>query len=116
MGRLDLIIPDDIERELRIELINRFGGKKGDLSRAVAEAIEMWINSPPLQESTIEDLKKTAMNLELLPSEREKATKMLSGLGKAALPALNEISKNQGLLPSQREMALDEIDRILKGV
>lgn len=36
-------IPDDLERKLRLKVIERFGGKKGDLSRAVEEAIKNWV-------------------------------------------------------------------------
>jgi hypothetical protein len=32
-----------LEKQLRIKTVERFGGKKGDLSRAVEEAIKKWI-------------------------------------------------------------------------
>jgi len=43
MGRLCVDISDDLERKFRIKVIERLGGKKGDLSRAVEEAIRKWI-------------------------------------------------------------------------
>jgi len=43
MGRICVDIPNDLERKLRLKVIERFGGKKGDLSRAVEEAIREWI-------------------------------------------------------------------------
>ena len=43
MGRICVDIPDDLERNLRLKVIERFGGKKGDLSRAVEEAIRKWV-------------------------------------------------------------------------
>lgn len=43
MGRINVDIPDDLEKELRFKTVQRFGGKKGDLSRAVEEAIKTWI-------------------------------------------------------------------------
>ena len=43
MGRLCIDISDDLERKFRIKVIERLGGKKGDLSRAVEEAIRKWI-------------------------------------------------------------------------
>jgi len=43
MGRICVDIPDDLERKLRLKVIERFGGKKGDLSRAVEEAIKKWV-------------------------------------------------------------------------
>jgi hypothetical protein len=43
MGRITVEVPDELERKLRFKTIDRFGGKKGDLSRAVEEAIEKWV-------------------------------------------------------------------------
>jgi len=43
MGRICVDIPDDLEKRLRLKVIERFGGKKGDLSRAVIEAIKDWV-------------------------------------------------------------------------
>lgn len=43
MGRLDVIIDDKVLEELRIKTVRRFGGKKGDLSKAVEEAIINWL-------------------------------------------------------------------------
>ena len=44
MGRISVDLPDELEKQLRFKTIERFGGKKGDLSRAVQEAIKTWIN------------------------------------------------------------------------
>ena len=43
MGRISVAISEELERELRFKTIERFGGKKGDLSRAVEEAIKTWV-------------------------------------------------------------------------
>ncbi|MDQ1281467.1 MAG: 6 protein [Thermoproteota archaeon] len=43
MGRISADIPDELEKKLRFKTIERFGGKKGDLSRAVEEAVRTWI-------------------------------------------------------------------------
>jgi hypothetical protein len=40
MGRISVAISDELEKSLRFKTIERFGGKKGDLSRAVEEAIK----------------------------------------------------------------------------
>ena len=42
MGRISVDIPDELEKQLRFKTIERFGGKKGDLSKAVEEAIRTW--------------------------------------------------------------------------
>jgi hypothetical protein len=36
-------LPGELEKQLRLKTVERFGGKKGDLSRAVEEAIKTWI-------------------------------------------------------------------------
>jgi len=43
MGRIGVDISDELEKKLRFKTIERFGGRKGDLSRAVEEAVETWV-------------------------------------------------------------------------
>lgn len=43
MGRINVELPDELEKKLRFKTIERFGGKKGDLSRAVEEAVKTWV-------------------------------------------------------------------------
>ena len=44
LGRINVDISDELEKQLRIKTVERFGGKKGDLSRAVQAAVKTWIN------------------------------------------------------------------------
>jgi len=43
MGRISVELSDELEKKLRFKTIERFGGRKGDLSKAVEEAIETWV-------------------------------------------------------------------------
>jgi Arc/MetJ-type ribon-helix-helix transcriptional regulator len=43
LGRISVDLPDELEKQLRIKTVERFGGKKGDLSKAIEEAIKMWL-------------------------------------------------------------------------
>ncbi len=43
MGRVSVDLPDELEKKLRMKTVERFGGKKGDLSRAVEDAIKIWV-------------------------------------------------------------------------
>lgn len=43
MGRISVALSDELEKKLRFKTIERFGGKKGDLSKAIEEAIETWV-------------------------------------------------------------------------
>lgn len=45
LGRITAVIPDDLEKKLRLEALETFGGRKGDLSRAVEDAIKKWVSS-----------------------------------------------------------------------
>jgi hypothetical protein len=43
MGRISVTLSDDLEKELRFKTIERFGGRKGDLTKAVEEAVKTWV-------------------------------------------------------------------------
>jgi hypothetical protein len=43
MGRISVALSDELEKQLRFKTIEKFGGKKGDLTRAVEEAVKTWI-------------------------------------------------------------------------
>ena len=43
MGRINVELSDELEKELRLKTVERFGGKKGDLSRAVEKAVKTWV-------------------------------------------------------------------------
>lgn len=43
MGRINVELPDELERKLRFKTIEKFGGKKGDLTRAIEEAVNKWV-------------------------------------------------------------------------
>ena len=43
MGRISVNLPDGLEKKLRLKTIEMFGGRKGDLSKAVEEAVKTWV-------------------------------------------------------------------------
>jgi len=43
MGRICVELSDELEKQLRFRTVEKFGGKKGDLTRAVEEAVKTWI-------------------------------------------------------------------------
>ena len=43
MGRMTIIIPDKIEKELRVKVAEKYGGKKGALGEAITDAIQKWL-------------------------------------------------------------------------
>jgi hypothetical protein len=45
MGRISVDLPAELEKQLRTKTVERFGGKKGDLSKAVEQAVKTWISN-----------------------------------------------------------------------
>jgi hypothetical protein len=43
MARLNIMLPDDLAKELRLQAIELYDGEKGALSRAIAEAVRLWL-------------------------------------------------------------------------
>ena len=43
MGRINVELSDELDKKLRFKTIERFGGKKGDLSKAIEEAVRRWV-------------------------------------------------------------------------
>ena len=46
MGKINLVISDDIDKKFREEVFKRKGMKKGNLTEALEEAMLMWIKNP----------------------------------------------------------------------
>ena len=45
MGRISVDLPNELEKQLRLKTVERFGGKKGDLSKAVEQAVKTWVSN-----------------------------------------------------------------------
>ncbi len=43
MGRMQIVLSDDLEKEFREEVFKRMGMKKGNVSLAVEDAVKQWI-------------------------------------------------------------------------
>jgi hypothetical protein len=56
LAELHLVLPDDVVRELRVRAVQMYGGEKGALSKAVAEAIRLW-----LRQKEKKDCRKTRL-------------------------------------------------------
>lgn len=107
MGKLNVIIQDDVDQRFREEVFKRKGMKKGNLTEALEEAMTLWTTRP-----TVEKLKAQATNGSLLVSEREEATNLLGQMGDGAIDALIDVSQCTRLLVSERNNAR----KVLKGI
>jgi len=45
MGRIDVILPDDLEEEFRMEVAKELGMRRGNLTLALQEAVRLWIEA-----------------------------------------------------------------------
>ena len=43
MGRIDVILPDNLEEEFRTEVFKSKGMKKGNITAAIIDAIRIWM-------------------------------------------------------------------------
>ena len=46
MGKLNVKVREDLDNKFRKEVFNRKGMKKGNLTKAIEEAMLLWINVP----------------------------------------------------------------------
>ncbi len=44
MGRIDIILPDDLEDKLKMEAGKRLGAKRGAFTEAIKDAIGLWLD------------------------------------------------------------------------
>jgi len=44
MANLNVPISDELYAKLKMEIVRRTGGKKGDLKNAIEEAIKLWLS------------------------------------------------------------------------
>ena len=51
MGRMYIVLSDETERRLRLAVVTVFGGKKGDLSNAIEEAVKQWLSKNASRQS-----------------------------------------------------------------
>ena len=109
MGRIDAVIDDELEQRVKIEVIKRYGGKKGDLTRAIEEALRGWVDV-----DFVGKLKAQATNSRLLVTEREEAVRMLGKLGYPALDALMEVANAPHLIVTERDLAREMAKRVLE--
>jgi len=52
MGRIDVILGDDLEKEFRMAVAKELGMKKGNLTVAIEDAIRQWVEAKRKREKT----------------------------------------------------------------
>jgi hypothetical protein len=109
MARIDAVIPDVLAKRLRITVAQRFGGKKGDLSKGLIEAIEAWVESDEAAK-VAKSLSKTVRDTKSPSSVKEQAVVALAKTGAAGLELLAQIGADHDVPEAVRTQALKAID------
>ena len=66
MGRIDVILPDELEHKLRMEAGRRLGAKRGAFTEAITDAIALWLQ---------DEVKATEIRKKAEAEEKKKVTK-----------------------------------------
>ena len=45
MGKMNVVLPDDVEERFRRVVFERMGMKKGNISEALEEAVDLWMRT-----------------------------------------------------------------------
>ena len=100
MGRVEVVLDEELERQLRIHAVTRFGGRKGALASAVNEAISEYVARDALPK-----LVEAARDPRASKKTRIQALEALRSSGLSGLQALVEIAADAHVDEFGREVA-----------
>jgi len=93
MGLMLIRLSDDVERRFREAAIRVFGAKKGSLSRAVEEAIKMWLKTVESEQ----DIRKDWEDLRIEVPNKNLTRKILNESRKTDRVKIYRLLKALGL-------------------
>ena len=93
MGRIDVVVPDELELKLRIKAVQSHGGRRGSLSDAIEAAIESYVQVDE-NAAIIQNLTKTLRDKTASLDVVRGAMKALAEVEEGGLLALTEIVKD----------------------
>ena len=105
MGRIDAVLQEDLEKRFRMEVANRYGLRKGNMLRAISEAIEMWTTTDKAR-ADARKLGKTVRNPKESNGIKQHAVDLLASMGGAGRDVLTDIGVDGAVPDSIREQAL----------
>jgi len=105
MGRIDAVLPEDLEKRFRMEVANRYGMRKGNMLKAISEAIEMWTTTDKAR-TDARRLGKTARSPKESNGIKQHAVDLLASMGVAGRDVLTDIGVDPTVPDSIREQAL----------
>jgi Arc/MetJ-type ribon-helix-helix transcriptional regulator len=107
VGRIDVILPDELEHKLRMEVGKRMGAKRGNLTEAIKEAIDLW-----LKQEEVDRLAERAIQKGISISEKNNIINTLFTYHHAAIPAYVKMIESKTILDEERQQIYDNIQKI----
>jgi hypothetical protein len=107
MGKLNVVISDDIDAEFRQQVFIRKGMKKGNITEALEEAMKLWIKN-----DIIESIKRKALSRGITTADMKKLIDALVIQGRASLPALSDLLNKNGLTTTELEHITNAICQV----
>jgi hypothetical protein len=108
MGRIDAVLPDKLEDRFRMEVAKRYGIRKGNLLKAISEAIEAWISTDESRRLA-KMLAKPIRDPKASVSVKQHAVAALATTGLAGRELLADIGGDPSIPDSVREQAFKAI-------
>ncbi len=108
MARIDAVLPQDLDDRFRLEVAKRFGAKKGNMLRAITEALEMWTATDESR-GMAKKFAKSVRNSKDSTSVRQHSLEALGAMGIAGRELLADIGTDTAVPDSLREQALKMI-------
>jgi len=108
MGRIDAVLPDKLEQRFRMEVAKRYGVKKGNMLKAISEAIEAWVftdESRKLAKMLAKPIRDPGASI----SVKQHAVTALATTGIAGRELLADIGADSRIPDSVREQAFKAI-------
>jgi hypothetical protein len=108
MGRIDAVLEDKLEDRFRMEVAKRYGVRKGNMVRAISEAIERWITSDESRKLA-KTLARPIRDPNASISVKQHAVAALATTGLAGRELLADIGADPKVPDSIREQAFKAI-------
>ncbi|HTS33914.1 MAG TPA: hypothetical protein VMI55_08300 [Thermoplasmata archaeon] len=108
MGRIDAVLPDKLEQRFRMEVAKRYGVKKGNMLKAISEAIESWVSTDESRKMA-KTLARAIRDPKASVSVKQHAVEALASTGVAGRELLADIGADSALPDSVREQAFKAI-------
>ena len=107
MGRIDVILPDELEHRFRMEVGKRKGAKRGNFTEAIKEAIDLWLN-----QEEVDRLAERAIQKGVSISEKTNIINTLFTYRKAAIRPYMKMIESKHVLNEERQQIYDNIQKI----